>query len=152
MNQVYSTMCENDPMHLCMWYCETTYPIADNQRQAIINESEYFDGYVMQYAHLYVIYNFDNGFYKIGITNNITARFRQLKNQSGCKLHLLFDVLFENCYDESAGLAESKLHQYFKPKRKQGEWFDLSARDLVKIKVWANINLELNYNPLNKAS
>ena len=152
MSEVNCNYGLNDPMHLNAWYSESVYPIADNQRQAIINESAYLNGEIMQYAHLYVIYNFDNKLYKIGITNNIKARFRQLVTQSGCNLHLLFDIWFENCYDESAGLAESKLHEYFRPKRKQGEWFDLNLRDLVKIRRWADNNLEIYYHPFKKSA
>jgi len=140
----------NDSMCLNQWYTESVYPIKDDERQELLSFDRYVNGDIMQYTHLYVIYNFDNNLYKIGITTNIHARFRQLKTQSGCKLHLLFNVSFECAYDEKMGIAESKLHEYFKPKRKTGEWFNLSAKDLVKIRRWADINLELEYHPLKK--
>lgn len=36
-------------------------------------------------------------------------------------------------YDERPSEIESFLHEYYKTKRKKGEWFDLSANDILAI-------------------
>ncbi len=132
-------------------YEEEVYPLKNNEIQSLICEEDYFKhGVIFQYTHLYVILNKDSGLCKIGITNNVKERLRTLTNQSGCDLHLLFDVWFECLYDESNIIAESYLHKYFKDKRKSGEWFSLSPRDLVLIRYWADNHLELYYYPLIK--
>lgn len=90
---------------------------------------------------VYVIYNQLTKLFKIGITSDITTRFRQIENSSGMKINPIFILELEINYDEKANLIESYLHSYFKHKRTIGEWFNLSIKDLMLIKylLW-NIN------------
>ena len=132
----------NYPTHLLEVYQKDLYPFKDSQ----ISDSKICPKNFFVYEHLYVIKNNDNGLYKIGITKNIRQRFAQLKTQSGCDLVLIFDILFEQGFDERTGVAEKYLHEYFKDKRPKGkgEWFNLNLRDLVKIRTWASQTLEIN--------
>lgn len=71
---------------------------------------------------------------KIGITNNWLVRIRQLENSTGMKLQDLIVLELEPEYDERPKDIEKYIHNYFKEKRKEGEWFDLSVKDILAIK------------------
>jgi hypothetical protein len=98
--------------------------------------------------YVYVILNQDSGLFKIGITNNLKERFRQLKNQSGANLHLLLSLGCERGYDERNKVLESWLHEQYKPKRVVGEWFKLTPRDLVEIRRIGAFIADCEYHPL----
>lgn len=98
--------------------------------------------------YVYVIVNKDSGLSKIGITNNLKVRFRQLKNQSGSNLHLLLTLGCERGYAEMNSVLEAWLHEQFKPKRVVGEWFKLTARDLVEIRSIGDLVADCTYHPL----
>jgi len=87
---------------------------------------------------LYLIYNPFTNLCKIGITNNPKQRLASLECQNGVKLHQLIVLELEVEYDEPAGHIEEYLHKYFKHKRKRGEWFDFSLRDIAQIRefIW----------------
>ncbi len=75
-----------------------------------------------------------NGFVKIGISQDVYTRMKQIQTTSGniCKLLLL--ITPEPTIDLSAKYTEKILHKYFKEKRKIGEWFDLSKSDILEVK------------------
>jgi predicted GIY-YIG superfamily endonuclease len=127
--------------HLWEVYVRDLYPFKSHQ----ISESRICPRNFFTYEHLYVIKNNNTGLYKIGITQNIRQRFAQLRTQSGCDLTLIFNILFEQGYDERTAIAENYLHEYFKDKRikGKGEWFNLNPRDLVKIRTWGRNTLEI---------
>ena len=98
--------------------------------------------------YVYVIKNKDTGLFKIGSTKNVEVRFRQLKNQSGANLHLLLTLGCERGYDEKNTVLEYWLHNQFKHKRVVGEWFELTARDLVEIRTIRAYIADVEYHPL----
>ncbi len=83
---------------------------------------------------VYLIKNLSNGLSKIGITNRPKSRLRELERNSGNKLMALLIITLQEDYDESAEYLENYLHNYFENKRKIGEWFDLTIRDVVQIR------------------
>ena len=46
----------------------------------------------------------------------------------------LLIITLQEDYDESADYLENYLHKYFENKRKIGEWFNLTVRDIVQIR------------------
>jgi hypothetical protein len=87
--------------------------------EAIENKQE--DGYV------YLI-QFGNE-YKIGSSNNVERRFRELKTQ------MTYDgkIIHTITTGDPNGI-EQYWHQFFKEKRLKGEWFQLTANDIKYFK------------------
>ena len=83
---------------------------------------------------VYLILNPISKLCKIGITNQPRIRHSQLQNQSGMPLFPLLVLELEAGFDESGGMIEKFLHRFYKEKRKYGEWFDLTIKDIIKIK------------------
>ena len=83
--------------------------------------------------YIYVLFNKLTGLTKIGITDDIDRRVKQLENQTGCELNIIaWAILF--CAPE----LEKLLHSMFRNKRAQGEWFNFvfyEARALMFIWV-----------------
>lgn len=65
---------------------------------------------------------------KIGVTKNISSRFRELQN--GCPQELVIVGLIHN---ESANKIERQLHKRFASKNYRGEWFELTEADVDSI-------------------
>ena len=78
-------------------------------------------------GYVYVVGS-DHG-YKIGKTVNLKNRYKLFEVKLPFHIWLESYAWFEN-YSE----AESNFHRVFANKRKEGEWFDLSASDLEYIK------------------
>lgn len=111
---------------LVEWYSKKVkYPLKTN--------GSYFTENIKP-GFVYVVKNHDTGFYKIGITNSLNNRLRQLTTQSGCKLSLVLMIELHYDYDEEPSLVESNLHLYFTNKRIVGEWFNLDLKDLLRIR------------------
>ena len=83
---------------------------------------------------VYLILNPISKLCKIGITNQPRTRHSQLQNQSGMPLFPLLVLEVEAGYDESGEMIEKFLHRFYKEKRKYGEWFDLTVKDIIQIK------------------
>ena len=81
---------------------------------------------------IYLLFNKETGLTKIGITTNIKERKRSLQNSCGTKLELLACALMEPDYSPMAAEIEKYLHECFSEKRKVGEWFNLSVRDIIQ--------------------
>lgn len=64
-----------------------------------------------------------NGRIKIGVTDDLKARFSALRSSSPCELEILVSV-------EGDELTEREMHERFKASRSHGEWFDPSP-DLI---------------------
>ena len=85
-------------------------------------------------SHVYLFRNSQTGLCKIGISQNPLRRLSQLQNSSGVKLQSLIVIELEQGCDETAEYLEKYLHSYYNSKRKFGEWFDLSIRDILEIR------------------
>lgn len=64
-------------------------------------------------------------YYKIGKTTNFEKRFRDIKLQLPAKVICIHRINTNNI-----NMLESHWHKYFKNKRKNGEWFELSRNDV----------------------
>ena len=72
----------------------------------------------------YLIYDKMSNRYKIGRSNNVEQRLRQLSDDNNRLM------LFSFCN----GNIECKLHKRFYLKKLNGEWFNLSDKDVMYIK------------------
>jgi hypothetical protein len=108
-------------MELAETYCKESYPLEKGN-------------ICKQMPFVYLFYNPDNHFYKIGITNNVKERIRTIRNQSGSNVELIGFIELEVNLDESSEYLERYLHKWFKSKRVRCEWFNLSLRDIFALK------------------
>lgn len=81
-------------------------------------------------GHVYLIQLGDTDVFKIGITNNINRRISQLQSKSPIPLNLIYQWTGHDYH-----AFESILHKTFEKKRVKGEWFKLTAGDLMKIHI-----------------
>lgn len=70
-------------------------------------------------------------YYKIGIAENVKDRFSAIKSATPFEMKIINS--FESDYPEK---DEQKLHEKFKKKHKQGEWFELNKEDIEFIEGW----------------
>lgn len=75
----------------------------------------------MSKKHIYIIHNPTLNLTKIGITDNLIRRKRQLECASGCKL----DIFFHTEQINKASIIEQSLHEHFRSKRVEGEYFNI---------------------------
>lgn len=68
------------------------------------------------------------GIYKIGRTKNVELRMKQLEGIP-FKTELIHTI---PCEDDTK--FEAELHERYKSKRKTGEWFELSKKDIEELK------------------
>ena len=73
--------------------------------------------------YLYIIRN--GLYYKIGYSSNWSKRYKNYKTHSG-----VVDLVYLSKQQDSFSL-EAYLHNLFKDKRVNGEWFDLSNEDVL---------------------
>ena len=91
---------------------------------------------------VYILYNPTTNLSKIGITDNIKRRLRQLECSSGTKIELFYHTELLN----KAKTIEKSLHLYFNSYRKEGEYFDIHP-SLIKEKLLFIIeNLKIVFN------
>jgi hypothetical protein len=75
------------------------------------------------------VYLIESGQYiKIGRTSNITKRLSELQVGNPRKLRLISAVQVKNPI-----AMEKNLHEQFKDKNKQGEWYGLNSKDIISI-------------------
>lgn len=72
---------------------------------------------------VYAIRDKGNDRYKIGHTDNIQRRIKQLQTGNSEPLEIIYYRRFDNCIK-----VETTLHQIFSAYRKRGEWFSLSRQ------------------------
>lgn len=80
--------------------------------------------------YVYIIGNRQKRVFKIGMSNNVTNRLKELKTGSP---YLLEVILFIQC--ESPRVVEKELHTLFTIYRLNGEWFGLTnsvLREAIK--------------------
>jgi len=80
--------------------------------------------------YIYLIQLGDTEIYKIGISNDPHRRIKQLQSKCPIPLKLIF-TNFGHDYE----FAEKYLHSHFRHQRIKGEWFKLSAEDILQITV-----------------
>lgn len=80
-------------------------------------------------SYIYVIHAVDLRLHKIGYTNNVARRYKELRHQQiPSDLGLVASYKIEN-----AGKVENYLHNLFADKERHSEWFSLSKKDLSLI-------------------
>jgi hypothetical protein len=83
---------------------------------------------------IYLIKTSASDLYKIGRSENVKNRLKQIKGSMSFVDIFLIHTIDYDC--------ENALHEFFKEKRSVGEWFLLSEEDiaLIKAKEWGNDN------------
>lgn len=76
---------------------------------------------------LYVLYDCTTGFCKIGRTTTMGQRQRVQMSAHGAILTNVVNAEVSNCIE-----AESKCHENFRKKRKNGEWFDVQPAEVIR--------------------
>jgi predicted GIY-YIG superfamily endonuclease len=117
------------------WYSkQVPYPLQPEHKNTRKNDDV---------TNVYVFASEESLLCKIGITTNIRNRLKQVQSASGQPICLLLSITLAY-YDEDCKVIESALHQYFKQKRRYGEWFSLSVKDLIEIRrlFWSHIEGE----------
>lgn len=79
--------------------------------------------------YIYLLRCEEHSYYKIGITNNLQKRLKEI--QTGTPDKIYFVDFYESKY---ARKIESGLHRFFEHKHRNNEWFELSLEDEVKFK------------------
>lgn len=98
-------------------------PVKDSNNE---DNSEKTDGDIESPGLVYVVRASSQ--YKIGYTNNLQMRIKQLQCCCPHKIETIITISSEN-----AEALEHELHIMFREKRLFGEWFSLSDHDLLKI-------------------
>ena len=84
---------------------------------------------------LYLFRNPFSNLCKIGVTNNPRVRLSQIRNSSGMIIQPLITLQCEVDYDEHPLIIERFLHEHFASKRTHGEWFNLSIKDILAVRM-----------------
>lgn len=82
----------------------------------------------MGVTNIYFINRLGTSLFKIGITNNLHRRLRQI--QTGNDYPLVLPCYIEFNERDAARKQEKRIHDLYKLKRLQGEWFNLDDTDL----------------------
>ena len=110
------------------YYNRTKYPLKEKDTQ-----QEY------EPQGVYVFYNSATRLYKIGITSTPRRRSRALSTSSGCDVNIILYLELQIGVDEKASYIEELMHEYYRVRRKGGEWFSLDGSDLLNIRNLFNI-------------
>lgn len=97
-----------------------------------LDEKEEVDSVNQKAGEVYLIKSGKN--YKIGKTYDAVRRGNEIRLQLAEKMDLIHSMKT----DDPSGV-ESYWHKRFQPKRKNGEWFDLSSSDVKAFKRWKRI-------------
>lgn len=73
----------------------------------------------------------DHGHCKIGITNNMRSRIKNLQNGCPYELDVVKIAIVEN--ETVARAVEDYWHYVFKDKHIRGEWFKLTKREIYNV-------------------
>lgn len=79
-------------------------------------------------TNIYFINKLGTALFKIGITNNLHRRLRQI--QTGNDHPLVLPCYIEFSERSEARAEEKRIHNWAKDKRLLGEWFELLDNDL----------------------
>jgi len=97
---------------------------------AIINNNSFDD----KRTYIYIMYDYNTGYYKIGRSANPAVRERTLQSE---KPTIDLIKCWIGTWDD-----EKILHRMFKHKRYRGEWFALNDNDIMMIKSYFKDNNE----------
>ena len=99
----------------------------ENYESVVANES----------CYLYLMKDFNTGYYKIGISNNPEHREKTLQSEKPT-IEMICNKKYVS--RRMAHSFEQALHKTFSDKRVRGEWFNLNATDVQEIKLTLNSN------------
>lgn len=75
-----------------------------------------------------------NGYFKVGIANDVESRLAQLQTGSPYELQI------EECYEfENSEIVEKAIHQAWKANRVRGEWFDKGVNKVTAVSEFQRI-------------
>lgn len=78
--------------------------------------------------YIYVIKNPFTEYIKIGVTQDVPKRVKQLQTGAGVELELVYkSMICSNAFE-----VEAKAHKYFEDRKVFGEWFDVKVVDAIK--------------------
>lgn len=89
----------------------------------------------MKNYFIYVIQMGDKQYFKIGVTNDLERRVKDLQTGNPLPLHIIDSFNFVNRENKHwANQIEKVLHRRFDYCRQMGEWFEFTEKELVIIK------------------
>ena len=94
-------------------------------------------------SSIYIFEIKDMNLFKIGVSNNVYRRFRDIESSSPFSVNLLFEKKLDNTYD-----LEETIHNYFSDKHVKSEWFQFNSNEIEDvyniIDTYNNFKLEEN--------
>jgi len=112
-------------------FCDYIQTLNGVENYEPISKLEYREVFSSEEScHLYLMKDFANGFYKIGISNNPSYREKTLQSEKPT-IELMTSKQFSN--RKVAVAFESSLHKTYENKRLRGEWFELTEKEVREI-------------------
>lgn len=96
--------------------------------------AEYLESHVLDKSregYVYCLHGVGTCFYKIGHSNSISRRIKEISPKVPFPLELVHYIHTDDRYE-----LEAKFHRQFASKRKEGEWFELDEYDLGQFADW----------------
>jgi len=87
-------------------------------------------------SYAYFIQAVSGGAIKIGRTNDLDRRLRELQTSHHEKLKVLKYITFDS--EDEVRRFESLMHERYTSHRLQGEWFDITEWDIERDLAWAD--------------
>jgi|LGVE01.1.fsa_nt_gb hypothetical protein len=129
-------------------WAENMFELADKHIYVIEAVKFFAIAEIYKFNYVYVISGTHNGTtkYKIGKANSIKERLKRFE----VKIPFDIDLITSFSVKDAINL-ESELHKTFKNKRLSGEWFDLTAKNMLKIiEIGSNRELHDYYLTLDE--
>lgn len=82
-------------------------------------------------TYIYFISQMDTEKTKVGITNNLPRRMRQIQTGNDKPLSLIGYIEYDTRTEARA--EERRIHKLWQTKRLAGEWFDLTETDIDEL-------------------
>lgn len=90
-------------------------------------------------GYIYLICDPNQNTYKIGVTRNLVQdRIKKLQTGNASELHMIHTVKTEYPFR-----LETMLHNKFKDKKVNGEWYSLSQDDITNFKKICNSFIDM---------
>ena len=96
-----------------------------------------FPEIILKRQFVYIIGNEDNSYLKIGVSNDVSKRLKQLQTGSWSKL----SVLYKSMVCSNAFNIETIVHNKIDSENIRGEWYDISFDDAVSLIEKENVIL-----------